>query len=96
MRGWGWVGALLPLAGCGDTLKVESDSAWHGVIGGRTVSDSGFASFDVDQYPFCWALEKDSTTGYLRAYVEGGFLEPRSGDRRTESPGGVVNGCDAR
>jgi len=98
----------LLLAGCADDWKVEIDSntSWHGEVGGRTlngglsaktISGEGDDTFDLpDGDRVCCVVEKLTEEGYLKVKIvnKGGWLLSGDGEAdETKAPYGSVTVC---
>jgi hypothetical protein len=90
------IGFMLLIA-CGPrVLVVESDTAWSGAIGNSSRDGFSNQTFEIQGAGiFCWAIQKRTRGGYLRAYVrsEGLTGTGREGFGETNAEFGVVTGC---
>jgi hypothetical protein len=82
---------------CGSReLVIESTTRWSGVIGNNSYESEGNYSVTLEgSGKICWALQKDTQVGYLRAYVKTSGITGSSVDGFGESTArfGTVTGC---
>jgi hypothetical protein len=92
--------ALLVLGACTDKIVVESNTTWVGYIGpttgGTEYTGSNNQTFKAPSGNYCWSFSKTTDSGFLRAYLKGGFpniTATKDGDQTTTDPKGTVAGC---
>jgi len=83
-------------------LHVEADSnvSWYGTYGtieGSRVSGYGRRTYQLRRLPACWDLQKTSSNGLLRVYVQrrgySSYSAPRYNDQATYRAYQISYGC---
>ena len=89
---------MILLVGCSTDwkAKVESDTAWSGAFGNRTVAGVGSKVIDLpDDDVTCCVVQKQTKEGYLKVSVvnEGNSTAPNGESASTIAEYGVVIVC---